>query len=27
MSLITKESLRTAIILGFEFIQRIDKKP
>ncbi|NVM27937.1 MAG: M28 family peptidase [Candidatus Helarchaeota archaeon] len=27
MDLITKESLRTAIILGFEFIQRIDKKP
>jgi len=27
MSLLTKESLRTAIILGFEFIQRIDKKP
>lgn len=26
MTLITKESLRTAIILGFEFIQRIDKK-
>ncbi len=27
MGLITKESLRTAIILGFEFVQRIDKKP
>jgi hypothetical protein len=27
MDLITKESLRTAIILGFEFIQRIDKQP
>lgn len=27
MDLITKESLRTAIILGFEFIQKIDKKP
>jgi hypothetical protein len=27
MDLITKESLRTAIVLGFEFIQRIDKKP
>jgi hypothetical protein len=27
MNLITKESLRTAIILGFEFIQKIDKKP
>jgi Peptidase family M28 len=27
IDLLTKESLRTAIILGFEFIQRIDKKP
>jgi hypothetical protein len=27
MDLITKESLRTAIILGFEFIRRIDKRP
>lgn len=27
MDLITKESLRTAIILGFEFIQKIDEKP
>ncbi len=27
MELITKESLRNAIILGFEFVQIIDKKP
>ncbi|NVM53648.1 MAG: M28 family peptidase [Candidatus Helarchaeota archaeon] len=27
MDLITKEGLRNAIILGFEFIQEIDKKP
>ncbi|MHA1132595.1 MAG: M28 family metallopeptidase [Candidatus Helarchaeota archaeon] len=27
MELVTKESLRNAIILGFEFVQKIDKKP